>query len=89
MGSTLYKLQLETDLTMTEFIQRPIFMTNYAPGFQIPGKRGRKMAKTDALISLPMYSKYAKLRIDQIPMVRLLLDMHEPSNKSHIKILKD
>lgn len=39
-------------------------MTQYAPGFQIPGKRGRKMAKTDALISLPMYAKYAKLRID-------------------------
>jgi hypothetical protein len=47
------------------------------------------MAKTDALISLPMYAKYAKLRLDQIPMVRLLLDMHEPSNREHIKILKD
>jgi len=39
-------------------------MANYAPGFQIPGKRGRKMLKTDALISLPMYAKYARLRLD-------------------------
>lgn len=74
---------------MTEFIQRPIWMTDYAPGFLIPGKRGRKMAKTDALISLPMYAKYAKLRLDQIPMIRLLIDMHEPSNKTHVKFLKD
>ena len=64
-------------------------MTNYAPGFQIPGKRGRKMPKTDALISLPMFAKYAKMRVDQIPMTRLLLDMHEPYNRSHIKHLKD
>ena len=63
-GNYLYRLQLEQDLTHVEYMQRPIFMTQYAPGFQIPGKRGRKMAKTDALISLPMYAKYAKLRID-------------------------
>ena len=36
-----------------------------------------------------MYAKYAKLRIDQIPMTKLLLDMREPYNRSHIKILKD
>ena len=36
-----------------------------------------------------MYAKYAKLRIDQIPMTKLLLDMREPSNRSHIKLLKD
>lgn len=89
MGSFLYRLQLETDLTATEYIQRPIWMANYAPGFTIPGKRARKLVKTDALISLPMYAKYAKLRIDQIPMTRLLLDMHEPYNRSHIKFLKD
>jgi hypothetical protein len=64
MGSFLYRLEMEQDLTNVEYMQRPIWMTNYAPGFQIPGKRGRKMAKTDALISLPMYAKYAKTRID-------------------------
>jgi len=64
-------------------------MTNYAPGFQIPGKRGRKMPKTDSLISLPMYAKYSRLRLDQIPMTRLLLDLHDNFNTSHIKFLKD
>ena len=64
-------------------------MTNYAPGFSIPGKRGRKLPKTDALISLPMFAKYSGLRLDQIPMTRLLVDLHEPYNLSHIKFLKD
>ena len=64
MGSFLYRLMLEQDLTNVEYMQRPIFMTNYAPGFQLPGKRGRKKPITDGLISLPMYAKYAKLRID-------------------------
>ena len=47
------------------------------------------MPKTDGLISLPMYAKYSRLRLDQIPMTRLLLDMHEPYNRDHIKFLKD
>ena len=47
------------------------------------------MPKTDGLISLPMYAKYSRLRLDQIPMTRLLLDMHEPYNREHIKFLKD
>ena len=32
-GSSLFKLQLETDMSTTEYMQRAIFMTNYAPGF--------------------------------------------------------
>lgn len=32
-GSSLFKLQLESDLSTTEYVQRSIFMTNYAPGF--------------------------------------------------------
>ena len=63
-GSALYKLLLETDLSAVEYIQRPIFMTNYAPGFKIPGKRARKIPKTDSLVSLPMYAKYSRLRLD-------------------------
>ena len=47
------------------------------------------MPKTDGLISLPMYAKYSRLRLDQIPMTRLLLDMREPYNRDHIKFLKD
>ena len=88
-GSFLFKLLLESDLSTREYIQRPIWLANYAPGFQIPGKRGRKMTKTDSVISLPMYAKYSRLNLDQIPMTRLLLNMHEPDNHDHIKHLKD
>ena len=64
-------------------------MTNYAPGFKIPGKRGRKMPKTDALISLPMFAKYSRSRLDEIPMIKLLINMKEPENRDHIKYLRD
>lgn len=47
------------------------------------------MAKTDSVISIPMFAKYARLNLDQVPMTRLLLDMHEPYNNEHIKHLKD
>ena len=85
----MFKLALETDISNTEYSQRPIWMTNYAPGFQIPGKRGRKMPKTDALISLPMFAKYSRLRLDQIPMTRLLLDLHDPYDRNALKLIKD
>ena len=88
-GSYFIRLILERDLSNTEYMTRPIWMTNYAPGFLIPGKRGRKLAKTDALMSLPMYAKFARLRIDQIPMQRLVLDLHEPDNRSHIDFVKE
>ena len=88
-GSFLFKLMLDTDLDSTEYIQRPIWMSQYAPGFVIPGKRARKILELDALVSLPMFAKYSKTRIDQIPMNRLLFDLHEPFNRSHNKFLKD
>ena len=47
------------------------------------------MPKTDSLISLPMYAKYSRKQMDQIPMTRLMIDLHEPSNTKHIKQLKD
>ena len=36
-----------------------------------------------------MYAKYARLRIDQVPMSRLVIRLRDPTNKSHIKFLKD
>ena len=47
------------------------------------------MPKTDSLISIPMYAKYARKHLDQIAMTRLMIDLHEPSNTKHIKQLKD
>jgi hypothetical protein len=36
-----------------------------------------------------MYAKFARLRLKQLPMQRLLVKLREPSNKEHIKFLKD
>ena len=64
-------------------------MGEYVPGFKTPGKRGRRIQKTDSIINLPIFAKYAKMRFDQIPMKRLLLKLHEPDNPAHIKKIKD
>ena len=47
------------------------------------------MPKTDSLISLPMFAKYSRMRLDQIPMTRLLLNLNEPENREHTKFLRD
>ncbi len=36
-----------------------------------------------------MYAKYARLRLKQLPMHRLLIKLREPSNKDHMKFSKD
>ena len=88
-GTFLYRLILETELEIIEYLQRPIWLGEYVPGFTTPGKRGRRIQKTDSLINLPIFAKYAKLRFDQIPMKRLLVKLHEPENVAHIKKMKD
>ena len=88
-GDYIFKLTLESDLTKEVYLQRALWTTQYVPGFDIPGKRARKLPKTDALINLPIYAKYAKLRLDQVPMQKVLFELHEPQNRAHIKTLKD
>lgn len=41
------------------------------------------------LSSLPLYSKFSKLTIDEIPMIRLHILLKEPFNRTQIKFLKD
>jgi len=36
-----------------------------------------------------MWSKYSRLRIDEIPMMRLHILLKEPQNRDYIKFLKD
>ena len=47
------------------------------------------MANTDALVSLPLYAKYSRQRIDQISFTRLLIDPVDPYNRANNKFLKD
>ena len=36
-----------------------------------------------------MWSKLARLRVDEIPMIRLHILLKEPQNREHVKFLKD
>lgn len=38
---------------------------------------------------IPMWSKLARLRVDEIPMIRLHILLKEPQNREHVKFLKD
>ena len=42
-GTFLYRLILETELEIIEYLQRPIWLGEYVPGFTTPGKRGRRI----------------------------------------------
>ena len=36
-----------------------------------------------------MWSKLSRLRIDELPMIKLHILLKEPTNREHIKFLKD
>lgn len=41
------------------------------------------------LSSLPLFSKFSRLRIDEIPMIRLHIKLSDPFDRHQIKFLKD
>ena len=88
-GNFMLRLQMETNQYMIEHLTRVLWSLEYCPGFYIMGRGGRKIPFQDALTSIPMYAKYARLRIDQVPMEKLSIRLKEPTNKNHIKFLKD
>ena len=88
-GNFVFKLRMETDQYMIEYLQRALWTLEYCPGFNIMGRGSRKLPYQDGLISIPMYAKYARLRLDQVPMEKLAIKLKDPTNKSHIKFLKD
>ena len=88
-GTILYRLKLMGEMQTTYYLQRAVWFLDGVPGFNIIGATGRRTSRQDNIISLPMYAKFARLRFKQIPMQRLLIKLHEPANKEHIKFLKD
>lgn len=58
-------------------------------GFNILYLQGRRFQKMAMLGSLPLWSKFSRLRMDEIPMTRLHILLKEPFNRQHIKFLKD
>ena len=80
---------METEHHNFEYMMRQLWGLEYCPGLNVMGRLSRKYPYQDALTSIPMYAKYARLRIDQVPMSRLLIKLKDQSNKAHIKFLKD
>lgn len=39
--------------------------------------------------SIPVFGKFSRMRMDEIPMIRLHIFLKEPFNRQHIKFLKD
>jgi len=68
---------------------RPIALLDSCAGFYFYYLEGRRFARFSALSSMPMWSKYSRLRIDEIPMMRLHILLKEPQNRDYIKFLKD
>lgn len=63
-GNYIFKLIMETDQHQIEYLQRALWTLEYCPGFNIMGRGSRKFPYQDGLTSIPMYAKYARLRID-------------------------
>ena len=88
-GQIVFKMKLVEEMETNIHFMRNIWYLDGAPGFEMVGAAARRTKLGDMLLSLPMYAKYARLRIKQIPMERLLLKLKEPENREHIKFLKD
>jgi len=61
----------------------------YCPGFTMAGLIGRRHQRQASLASLPLFAKYSRIRMSEIPMAKLLIKLKEPQNRDHIKNLKD
>jgi ABC-type antimicrobial peptide transport system permease subunit len=88
-GQIVFKMKLVEEMETNIHLMRNTWYLDGAPGFEMVGAAARRLRTGDLLLSLPMYAKYARLRIKQIPMERLLLKLKEPENREHIKFLKD
>ena len=88
-GQILFRMKLIEEMETNVHFMRNVWYLDGVPGFEMVGAAGRRTKRLDMIISLPMYAKYAKLRLKQIPMERLLIKLKEPENREHIKFLKD
>lgn len=85
----IFRLSLYTETMQKDFFMRPIWMLDGAPGLKFVGKVGRRSVKSNLAVSLPLYSKFTKLRIDQIPMSKLLIKLKDIEDVEMIKFFKE
>jgi hypothetical protein len=56
-------------------------MLENCAGFNMLFLQGRRFQKMSMLGSLPVWSKFSRLRMDEIPMIRLHILLKEPFNR--------
>jgi hypothetical protein len=62
-GQILFRLKLIEELATNVHFMRNIWYMDGIPGFEMVGAEGRRMKRNDMVISVPMYAKYARLRV--------------------------
>jgi len=58
-----------------------MFVLQMAPGFPIKGNLGKQGDIQAIMVSLPMFAKYSRKRVDEIPMERLLVKLKNPQDE--------
>ena len=76
-GSIVMVISFETQMQKTHYVWRPLWQMEYCPGFTMAGKIGRRMPKQASLASLPLFAKYARVRMSEIPMTKLLVKLKD------------
>jgi len=89
MNEFLFKLMLRSDLKNRHYFIRPTFILEMAPGFPIKGNFGKQTDVQGVMISLPMFAKYSRKRVTEIPMERLLVKLRDPHDEKKIRFLKE
>jgi hypothetical protein len=87
MGPFLFKMNIEGD-KIRNFFSRIVWELEGCPGFIMNGRSGRRLSKHGTAVSLPMFAKYSRINIDDIPMNKLLIKLKDPFNAKHINKIK-
>jgi len=88
-GNLLAKFRVESEQKRWDYPIRPLWMLDYCPGFRIGGRHEMKFPVQHSLVSIPVYAKMARLRLEDVPMQRLLVRLKDPNNRAHIKLIRD
>ena len=87
MGPFVFKFNVEAD-KLRSYFTRMVWELEGCPGFIMLGRSGRRLSKHGTAVSLPMFAKYNRINIDEIPMNKLLIKLKDPMNVKHISKIK-
>jgi len=62
-GEILYRLKFMEELRTAVNFMRIVWHMDGIPGFHMFGAAGRREKRGDMVLSMPLYAKYAKLRL--------------------------